>query len=118
MVEYGHHAQNDRWAIEAVFPQLRGGFFVEAGACAGLQGSASYVLEREFGWNGICVEPVDWYYEILCERRSCQKDPRCLSGTTGAAVFFLSFPDAIPRSGILSLNKNAVRQRGEAESWV
>ena len=20
MVEYGHHAQNDRWAIEAVFP--------------------------------------------------------------------------------------------------
>ena len=23
MVEYGHHAQNDRWAIEAVFPNLQ-----------------------------------------------------------------------------------------------
>ena len=65
MVEFGHELQNDRWAIEAVFPNLRGGYFVEAGACGGAQRSASYVLEREFGWNGICVEPEDSYFRVL-----------------------------------------------------
>jgi len=33
IVAFGHHAQNDRWAIEIVFPALTGDFFVEAGAC-------------------------------------------------------------------------------------
>jgi FkbM family methyltransferase len=106
MVEFGHHAQNDRWAIEVVFPALQGGFFVEAGACGGYLGSASIVLEREFGWKGICVEPVDEYYKGLCRRRSCATDPRCLSGTTGDLVEFLSYPDDPPRSGIRALNKN------------
>lgn len=106
MVEFGHHAQNDRWAIEVAFPALRGGYFVEAGACGGSLGSASYVLEREFGWNGICVEPLDKYYETLVRLRSCETDPRCLSGTTGDLVEFLAYPEDWPRSGIRALNKN------------
>ena len=106
MVEYGHHAQNDRWAIEAVFPGLRGGFFVEAGACSGAQGSASLVLERDFGWRGICVEPVDRYFRNLKRRRACAKDNRCLAGRSGDIVEFLSYPDDLARSGIRSLNKN------------
>jgi FkbM family methyltransferase len=106
MVEFGHHAQNDRWAIEAVFPGLRGGFFVEAGACGGYLGSASYVLEREFEWKGICVEPLDEYYKGLRKRRSCATDNRCLSDATGDFVEFLSYPEDLPRSGIRSLNKN------------
>lgn len=107
MVEFGHHTQNDRWAIELVFPGLRGGYFVEAGACGGYTGSASYVLEREFGWTGICVEPQDDYYEILCRLRSCRTDPRCLSDRTGDTVEFLRYPDDPPRSGIRALNNNA-----------
>lgn len=118
MVEFGHHARNDQWAIEAVFPGLRGGFFVEAGACGGLQGSASYVLEREFGWKGICVEPLDKYYEILRNRRACSTDPRCLSGRTGDVVEFLAFPDDPPRSGILALNKNTFRPTATNASWA
>jgi FkbM family methyltransferase len=106
MVEYGHHAQNDRWAIEAVFPGLQGGFFVEAGACSGAQGSASLVLERDFGWRGICVEPVDRYFRNLKRHRACAKDNRCLAGRSGDVVEFLSYPDDLARSGIRSLNKN------------
>ena len=106
MVEYGHHAQNDRWAIEAVFPNLRGGYFVEAGACGGSTGSASYVLERDFGWNGICVEPLDTYYKVLLRLRACEKDARCLSDKTGELVEFLSYVEDRARSGIQSLNKN------------
>jgi FkbM family methyltransferase len=106
LVKYGHHAQNDRWAIEAVFPGLRGGYFVEAGACAGAQGSASYVLEREFDWKGICVEPHDAYFAVLRRLRSCEKDDRCLSDRTGDIVEFLCYEDDPARSGIRALNKN------------
>jgi len=105
-ITFGHHAYNDRWAIEAVFGGLRGGFFVEAGACGGGTGSASLVLERDFGWDGICVEPGDTYFETLKRNRQCAKDHRCLSDRTGESVEFLSYPDDLARSGIRSLNKN------------
>ncbi len=105
-VECGHHAQNDRWVIEAVFPGLRGGFFVEAGACGGGAGSASYVLERSFDWRGICVEPGDEYFRLLQEDRTCAQDHRCLTDRTGHQVEWLSYPDDLGRSGIRSLNKN------------
>jgi FkbM family methyltransferase len=114
MTTFGHHAQNDRWVAEIVFPRLRGGYFVEAGACGGATGSASYVLERELGWNGICVEPHDGYFKVLERLRTCEKDHRCLSDRTGELVEFLSYEDDPARSGILSLNKNAgwAAQRG------
>jgi len=104
--DYGHHSQNDRWAVELVFPDLRGGYFVEAGACGGHLGSASYVLERGFGWDGICVEPLDEYYGVLQRLRRCRTDSRCLAATTGDTVEFLSFADFPPRSGIRAFNKN------------
>jgi FkbM family methyltransferase len=103
---FGHHALNDRWAIELVFPGLRHGYFVEAGACEGGLGSASRVLERNFGWNGVCVEPVDHNYQRLCQFRSCDTDPRCLYDRTGETVEFLTYDDALPLSGIRALNKN------------
>ena len=106
MITYGHHAQNDRWAAELVFPALRGGYFVEAGACGGAEGSASYVLERHLGWDGICVEPHERYFKALEKRRSCRKDHRCLAGRTGDVVEFLSYEEDPARSGIRSLNKN------------
>lgn len=105
-VDYGHHAQNDRWVVEAVFPGLRGGFFVEAGACGGGEGSASYVLERAFGWRGICVEPGEEYFRMLQQDRTCAIDNRCLADRTGDQVEWLSYPDDLARSGIRSLNKN------------
>jgi FkbM family methyltransferase len=106
MIDYGHHAQNDRWAVEAVFPGLREGYFVEAGACGGASGSASYVLERDLGWDGICVEPHDVYFKVLQRLRSCHKDHRCLFERTGEVVEFLSYEDDPARSGIRHLNKN------------
>jgi FkbM family methyltransferase len=114
MITFGHHAQNDRWVVEVVFPGLRGGYFVEAGACGGAKGSASHVLERDLGWSGICVEPHDGYFKVLQRLRSCKKDHRCLSDRTGDIVEFLSYEDDPARSGIRSLNKNAgwAAQRG------
>ncbi len=104
--EYQHHARNDQWIAEVVFPDLRDGFFVEAGACGGIRQSSTYVLETDLGWTGICVEPVEEYYKTLVQRRSCATDPRCLSDTTGGAVEFLSFVEDPARSGIVATNKS------------
>ena len=116
-VEYSHHAQNDRWVVEAVFPGLRGGFFVEAGACGGGEGSASYVLERAFDWRGICVEPGDEYFRMLKRDRNCARDHRCLADRTGDRVEWLSYPDDLARSGIRSLNKNDTWAEQQQAKW-
>ena len=106
---FGHHARNDQWIAEDVFPGLRGGYFVEAGICAGLAGSASYVLERQLGWTGIGVEPVDSYHKLLVERRRCAADNRCLAAESAHDVEFLVYPGDRARSGMSASNKNAVK---------
>jgi FkbM family methyltransferase len=72
------------------------------------------VLEREFGWDGICVEPHDDYFKTLQRWRSSDNDHRCLSDRTGETVDFLSYEDDPARSGILALNNNGAwaAQRG------
>jgi FkbM family methyltransferase len=111
VTRFGHHAQNDRWITEAVFPGLRGGYFVEAGACGGQSGSASLALERDLGWTGVCVEPLDYYYRVLVRKRSCQTDHRCLAATSGEELRFLSYIEDRARSGIETLNKNGAWAR-------
>lgn len=105
-MQYWHHLLNDRWVAELVFPGLRDGYFVEAGACAGKHQSATYVLETELGWDGICVEPVDAYYDLLVETRQCATDDRCLWHRGGESVPFALFPETMPLSGIAEANKN------------
>jgi FkbM family methyltransferase len=105
-VQYEHHLLNDRWIVESVFPGLRGGYFVEAGACEGKSVSASYVLETELGWSGICVEPEPGYYDLLVSRRSCNTDNRCLWDHSGDTVEFTVFDGDKARSGVTTANKN------------
>jgi FkbM family methyltransferase len=111
-VHYRHQQQNDRWIAEAVFPGLRGGFFVEAGAGGGKHSSATFVLETELGWSGICVEPLDDLYALLTKTRECATDNRCLWDGTGGSVEFTAFLERPPRSGIAAVNKNVGNRSG------
>jgi len=54
------------------------GFFLEAGACDGVYLSNTYLLEKDFGWKGICCEPNMEYYEKLKINRNCFTDNRVL----------------------------------------
>jgi FkbM family methyltransferase len=54
------------------------GFFVEIGASDGIELSNTYLLETQFNWKGICVEPIPSRYESLCTNRpksSCCNNP-------------------------------------------
>jgi FkbM family methyltransferase len=64
------------------------GFFVEFGATDGISLSNTLLLEREFGWNGILVEPARNWRKDLTKNRNCQKDFRCVTSKSGELVRF------------------------------
>lgn len=47
----------------------RNRFFIEIGASDGIEFSNTYLLETEYDWKGICVEPIPNKYELLCKNR-------------------------------------------------
>ena len=86
--QYYNKTQNDRWIVEHIFPGKQQGYFIEAGAANGIFGSCCYVLEKEFNWQGICVEPNDKFYQQLIKNRSnsiCEKV--CLHYQTGEVIY-------------------------------
>lgn len=46
-----------------------GGYFIEVGASDGVKYSNTFVLEKNFGWRGICVEPLPEKFKELCKNR-------------------------------------------------
>jgi FkbM family methyltransferase len=45
------------------------GFFIEIGASDGITLSNTYLLERQYKWNGICCEPIPNNFKKLVENR-------------------------------------------------
>ncbi len=63
-----------RW----IFPGKVQGFFVDVGAYDGISISNTYALEKEFGWQGICVEANQSSYSKLVDARRCHCANVCL----------------------------------------
>ncbi|HHJ19497.1 MAG TPA: FkbM family methyltransferase [Gammaproteobacteria bacterium] len=78
----------DIWVLEKT-NYKRNGFFVEFGATDGVLLSNTYLLEKEFGWNGICAEPNPKFHEQLRANRGCIVSQHCIAGKTGEQVEFI-----------------------------
>lgn len=78
----------DLWALERT-NYKRGGFFVEFGATDGVLLSNTWLLEKEFGWNGILAEPNPKFFEKLQANRKCQVSNACIGARTGEEVEFV-----------------------------
>jgi len=87
-MELRHPLKNDIWALE-LFDFMEGGFFVEAGCTNGKSGSATWNLEKEYGWNGLCVEPNHVMYGKMINAgwRSCHTANVCLYDKEGEITF-------------------------------
>lgn len=72
-----------------VLGMKRGGYFVEVGAASGVALSNSCLLERSFGWHGICAEPGRGWHAQLHAERSCIIDERCVWSESGARLDFM-----------------------------
>jgi len=111
--KYFHDLGNDRWIAECVFPGLKGGYFIEAGATNGLNGSGTLHLEREHGWRGLCVEVIPRQFAQIGKYRDCQVDNRALWRESGQTLEFSHFPERSGRSGLTDLNVHATMLRSE-----
>lgn len=78
----------DLWVLEQTGFK-RGGYFVEFGATDGVLLSNTYLLEKEFDWSGICIDPNPEYFEKLRSNRSCIVDDACIAGRSGDEVEFI-----------------------------
>ena len=66
----------------------KNGFFVEFGATDGVSISNTYVLEKEFGWRGILVEPAKSWHKSLRENRNSIVDERCVWSASKESLDF------------------------------
>jgi FkbM family methyltransferase len=55
-----------------------GGYFVEFGATNGVDKSNTYLLEKEFGWQGIVCEPARCWHKDLANNRNCNIATNCV----------------------------------------
>jgi FkbM family methyltransferase len=81
LLKYRTHSQAQFHQDLFVLSQLdfkRNGYFVEFGATDGILGSNTYLLEKEFGWNGIVAEPAKCWHSALRNNRSCHVETRCV----------------------------------------
>lgn len=82
--EWETDEHTNMWVLDTLDFKTNG-VFIEAGA-AGL--SDSLVLEKYYGWYGVCVEPhTDSYYELIKKRRKTVIN-KCLYNQTGFIDFY------------------------------
>jgi FkbM family methyltransferase len=56
-------------SVLAHYQFKRNGYFIEVGANDGISFSNTYLLEKDYGWTGICVEPLPDKFEQMVKRR-------------------------------------------------
>ena len=78
----------DLWVLEQL-DWKREGFFVEFGATDGVLLSNSWLLEKHFGWRGICAEPNPKFFERLQKNRSCSLSSACVYRSSGEQMRFV-----------------------------
>jgi hypothetical protein len=101
----------DLWILEKC-SYKRGGFFVEFGATNGIILSNTYLLEKDFGWNGICSEPNPEFLNLLKKNRLCIVSDECIGSSTGEKVEFV-FADVFGGM-VADIDKDEHREKREA----
>jgi FkbM family methyltransferase len=85
-IEWTSQIGQDKFAFEAL-GEKRNGYFLEIGAYDGIKSSNTYVLEKQFGWSGLCVEANPSTFEQLISNRDCECVQMAVSNFTGQVFF-------------------------------
>ena len=62
--------KQDLWVLDTL-NHKKNGFFIEIGAYDGITYSNTYLLENNYNWSGICIEPNPFVYPHLKNNRNC-----------------------------------------------
>lgn len=91
--------EQDLWVLRNT-NYKRNGYFVDFGATNGKDINNSFLLEKEYDWNGIVCEPNPVYHTDLRSNRNCSIDTRCVYTTSNLLVKFLNVTECGELSGI------------------
>jgi len=64
------------------------GYFVEFGASNGVDGSNSWLLEKQFAWTGVVAEPARCWHPQLRMNRHCIIDTDCVWRESNSVLAF------------------------------
>jgi rfaE bifunctional protein nucleotidyltransferase chain/domain len=85
---FGYKAKQgqDKWIVDTLDWKTNG-YFVDIGAYDGVDESNSYILEKDFNWNGICIEPNIHTFSEMKKQRKCICENICISDVNGTVEF-------------------------------
>lgn len=73
--------------VHALLQHKRNGYFIDLAANHPVAISNTRALERDFGWNGLCVEANPYYHEAHVRTRRCRLVACAVSDIAGKASF-------------------------------
>jgi FkbM family methyltransferase len=79
----------DFWVFGEVFDGQRNGFFVDVGSADGMALSNTFLLEKRYGWRGICIDANPRTFERLRQVRSALCLNVCVDAEEGEVDFVL-----------------------------
>jgi FkbM family methyltransferase len=82
-------AQQLQDLIALYLSDFNSGYFVEFGATDGIDLSNTYVLEKDYFWNGILAEPAKIWHSELHENRHVSITSDCVFSKSGLTIEFL-----------------------------
>lgn len=100
-MEYKSQYGQDKWIIEEQFPNLNNGYFVDLAAADGIFLSNTYILEKNYNWNGICIEPNSFSFENLKLNRNCICDNNVILDE-GSEIDFIEYEKITDYEHLLS----------------
>lgn len=103
MKTYYSQLGQDKWILEKTNHKCNG-FFIDIGAYDGITISNTYLLEKQYQWNGICVEPSSIFSKLKLNR-NCILENLCVYSVSNTTVEFYETFNNLELSGIKNLFK-------------
>jgi FkbM family methyltransferase len=86
------------------------GVFVDVGAHDGVQFSNTYLLEKHYGWSGVCIEPNPESFEKLVENRPNARCFKVASVNHDPRLIELLVPNGTPVLGSTRPTRDGIAQ--------
>lgn len=78
-----------RMIFNKYIPEEKAGYFIEIGAANGIHNSNTYFLEKECGWNGVCIEAEPNTFKKLEQTRNVSLVNAACSDVAGEKLEFI-----------------------------